>query len=373
MRTSTKQNVKYYLLALVVNAAVLAYPAKAGIIMSPYLQAMTDSSVIVMLETDNQQSAFVEFGTDSKLGRTTKTSFYKITPGRKKTYIHRIKLTGLSANTEYFYRAIHQKDTSQVFSFRSAPLPGNNFRIGAMGDFRNNPEMHNILARELKKHKPNLLLYTGDLCGNGSYSAFKEEFFVPEQLSLLAMAPMYNSLGNHENYSNFTDIFLQAPESDSGDEFYYSFEYGDLYVLVINTEGNYKKGGKQWKFIERDIKRTDKKWRIAVFHRPAYSAGGHGGDKAMQVISQELLVPNGINAVLNGHNHFYQRNHVDGVYHIVLGGGGAPLYDPKSSDFTIKSAKEFHYAVLDVEQSGIKVKVYDIYGKVFDEFSIEKP
>lgn len=345
-------------------------PAAAAILMEPYLQAGTQTSMIVMVESDTKNPVLVYYGTTEKLGTSVQTTFFKDVKGKKKRFVHRIKLTGLTPNTKYFYQATQDGDESKIYSFTTAPLPGTSFKIGVMGDFRNNPEMHSLLAKEIKKHNPIVLLYTGDLCGNGSYASWKEEFFVPGELELLPTAPMFNGLGNHENYGDLTDVFLQAPNSPSDNEYYYSIDYGDLHVVVINTEGDMSKNGKQWKFIEQDLKSTDKIFKMALFHKPAYSSGSHGGNKDMQLISRELLVPYGVCAAINGHTHYYQKNMVDGMYHLILAGGGAPLYEPKPADYVLKSVKDFHYSIFDVSPEKIDIKVFDLYGKILDEFSI---
>lgn len=370
----TEKKNYFSVLALLLSLFLLPFAsANAKIIMKPYLQAVSATSIIVMVETDSKEPVTVRYGLDEKLENKAETSFYKSTEERRKTYFHRVKLSGLTPGTKYFYKAFYGGSESEMHDFYTAVKPGVPFRFGAMGDFRNNPEIHSLLAKELKKHEPRMLLYTGDLCGNGSYASWKSEFFVPGEQDLLSHVPMFNGLGNHENYGKLTKVMLQAPDSPSDNEYYYSFDYGDLHVVVINTEGNLEPDGKQWKFVEQDLKSSDKKWKIALYHKPAYSTGSkHGCNEEMQHMAKELFVPYGVCAALNGHTHFYQKNMADGVYHLVLAGGGAPLHNAGNADFVLKTVKDYHYAIFDVSEEKIEVNVYDLYGKVLDNFSITK-
>ena len=72
---------------------------------------------------------------------------------------------------------------------------------------------------------------------------------------------------------------------------------------------------------------------LAYFHHPRYSSGMHGNDSSMQEIWQVLLA-NGVDIVLSGHDHDYERwqpmddaGNVDpdGIVQFVVGTGGTAL------------------------------------------------
>ncbi|MEJ5286065.1 MAG: metallophosphoesterase family protein [Bacteroidota bacterium] len=361
--------VPLFALILLANLSFL----QAKLLMKPYLQAIGPNSIVVMAETDTQDPVTVFYGKDKSLSNIAITSFFRTAEDRRNvTYVHRVVLNNLEPNSIYSYKVVHQKDTSEIFSFRSYVTEGNSFRIGIMGDNRSNPEVHSRKSKKLAKHNPYILLYTGDLCYSGKYFEWKNEFFTSEEQDLIAKAPFFNSLGNHEAKTDLVKVFLQAPKSASNDEFYYSFDYGDLHVLVLNTETDVSPDSPQWKFAEEDLARTTKKWKIVMFHIPAYSAGGHGGNKKMQEFTTRIFEKYGVDLVLNGHNHFYQRSQVNGIYHIVTGGGGAPLYTPKEAPWVQKSVQDYHYGIMDVSKDSIKLTIYDLRVKVIDEIEIKK-
>ena len=59
-------------------------------------------------------------------------------------------------------------------------------------------------------------------------------------------------------------------------------------------------------------------------HHPPYSSGGkHGSDKQLREVVEPIFVKYGVNVVLTGHDHFYERvKPQKGIYYFVSGAGG---------------------------------------------------
>jgi hypothetical protein len=92
----------------------------------------------------------------------------------------------------------------------------------------------------------------------------------------------------------------------------------------------------------------------------------------MVAMTRNLFEPLGVDIVLAGHSHFYQHNLVNGIHHFVPGSAGAPLYKPKKAPFTVFQAKTWHFMVMDVSKSKIKVFVYDYQGVLLEMSEVEK-
>ena len=182
----------------------------------------------------------------------------------------------------------------------------------------------------------------------------------------------FNAPGNHEGWKQNTKAFTQAPESKSGTQDYYSFDYGDMHVLVLNNELPLWEESNQYKFAQQDLAGTTKTWKIVVAHRPAYCAGGHGEDPDMKALTTKVFEPNKVNMVLGGHTHFYQHNLVNGIHHMVIGSAGAPLYEPVDAAYTIKSVKDYNFAVVDVTPDTIHMIVYNDKGTVLETIDLVK-
>lgn len=360
---------------ITIVAFFVSYNLDAKIIMQPYLQALTDSSVVVMVECDSDSPAKVEFADISTMViKTNKTKFSIPTQNRKKTYVHRILLYNLESDKRYQYRVIHGKDTSQWKQFRTFPREGKGFRFAVMGDNRSGPQIFGNIAKSIKLHNPLFSLYLGDLSFDPQYATWKEDFFVPDNLDLISEVPFYNAVGNHEGWEPNTKAFQQSFDVNSPDRNlpYYAFECGDIFFLVLSSMHPLSEGSEQFEFAKKSIATTRKKWKIAALHHPPYSCGGHKSSKAAQEISSKLLEPNKFDIVLAGHSHFYQHNLANGVRYIISGGGGSPLYEPSYCEFTLKSVKDYHYLIFDVSVDKISMKAIDLYGKIIDELELYK-
>jgi predicted phosphodiesterase len=360
------------LMAALIIISYFAFAKNYEVINSAYLQALTPNSVIVMVESRSTDDISVKFSKIDGKEKTAKTAFYKETETSPKTYVHRILLDGLEPDTEYNYEVFVGGKSFSKAKFRSGVLPGTPFRFAAMGDCRSNPKVHSKIAELIHSEKPLFSLYGGDICANESYESFRDEFFIPAELKLSAEVPFFNAVGNHEDWSQNTRAFTQWIESNSTQESFYSFDIGDVHFLVISTEHGITKDSEQWKFFVEDLKENKSKWTFALSHIPAYCSGGHGENHRMKRFVRGVLKPGGVDVFLTGHSHFYQRNYVEGMYHIVTAGGGAPLYTPKKANYVQKKAKVFHYCYFDVTTDQINMTVKDIDGKIIDTLELKK-
>ena len=212
---------------------LLVKVTNADIVMSPYLQAVTTNSIYVMVECDNTSPVTVNYGTTTSYGSVAVSESNQSTGSS--TYVHRIKLVGLNPNTVYYYQAVHGANTSSGASFRTAVNPGTPFRFTWMADTRTGTATHDQISALLLTRNPWFSLYGGDLCASTTYTSWKAEFFRTNELATIAQVPFFNAPGNHEAWGTTTKSFHQAPASASGTQDYYSFDYGDLHVLVINN------------------------------------------------------------------------------------------------------------------------------------------
>jgi Calcineurin-like phosphoesterase len=97
----------------------------------------------------------------------------------------------------------------------------------------------------------------------------------------------------------------------------------EFFVLDANDPTN----PDQLRFLSQALAASTAPWRVAVFHQPAYSCSHHGSTPAVDTEWLPLLANGGVDLVLNGHDHTYERfGPVDGTTFVVTGGGGAPLY-----------------------------------------------
>jgi hypothetical protein len=120
---------------------------------------------------------------------------------------------------------------------------------------------------------------------------------------------------------------------------YYSYDIGKWHVVSLNSEilvGRefFPQARAQEAWLRNDLKEHGKKCTLAYWHRPLFSSGTHGGT-AEALGLWKILYDNGVELVLNGHEHDYERfvpqtpagvvDSVKGIEEIIAGTGGADL------------------------------------------------
>jgi acid phosphatase type 7 len=118
---------------------------------------------------------------------------------------------------------------------------------------------------------------------------------------------------------------------------YYSFNLGGWHFVSLNSEIPHGRGSEQERWLRRDLSRDRRACELLYWHRPRWSGGKHGSDGSMQPLWQAAY-DHRVELVLAGHDHDYQRFYrLDalgrrdprrGVLEVVVGTGGAELYDP---------------------------------------------
>ncbi|MFZ4522528.1 MAG: purple acid phosphatase family protein [Bacteroidales bacterium] len=361
---------KYFLLFLF--SVFLTFQLEAKIMMTPYLQAVTQTSVYVLIECDRQDTVVVMYGTTPAFGGLAKTSDLAITTAKQGTWVHKVLLSGLTPSTKYYYQATQGKTISKQACFTTAAAPGNPFRMVWMADCRTGTDIFAKISRNMMEQNPVLALYGGDLCLNAKYKSWKKEFFIKDQLNFASHVPFFNAAGNHEGWVENTKAFTQSPVSKSGTPDYYSFDYGDLHVLCLNIGVPYGAGSPQYEFAKNDLSQSIQPWKIVMTHAPAYCRGGHGEDAELVKMTTKIFEPNKVDMVFAGHSHFYQHNLVNGIHHLVIGTAGAPLYAPEKAHYTVSQAMEHNFAVVDVSPEKFRVVVYNDDMKVLDTIELSK-
>jgi hypothetical protein len=102
---------------------------------------------------------------------------------------------------------------------------------------------------------------------------------------------------------------------------YYRFKKGNIAFYSLNS--NYM-DKKQVQWLEDELSKDTSDWKIAFFHHPPYSsASKHGSDKQLREVVEPIFVKYGMNVVLTGHDHVYERiKPQKGIYYFVSGAGG---------------------------------------------------
>jgi len=141
----------------------------------------------------------------------------------------------------------------------------------------------------------------------------------------------------------------------------------------------------QLRWLEATLAQDKHRWRIAYWHEPPYSTGGHGSNRFARRNIVPVLLKHGVDLVFCGHNHLYERsrpikdsalNPRAAVTFLTDGGGGVAgsrIFTP-DANFTAKAVETRSFFIL-VRVAGDTLTGQAISaaaGQPFDEFTLEE-
>ena len=139
--------------------------------------------------------------------------------------------------------------------------------------------------------------------------------------------------GNHDYHvSGGADYFTYFGNPPP----YYSFDVGSWHLVSLDGEISTSSGSAQETWFRNDLATHTNKCTLVYWHEPRFSSGAeHGDDTSKQTLWQDAY-NGGVEVVLSGHDHEYERfapmnasgvlDTAKGVREFVVGTGGAPLY-----------------------------------------------
>jgi 3',5'-cyclic AMP phosphodiesterase CpdA len=146
---------------------------------------------------------------------------------------------------------------------------------------------------------------------------------------------------------------------------YWSKTTGD--VLIVGLDSNQPADAGQLAFARRVLGGSDARWKIVALHHPPYSAGYQGSNLEVRRIWTPIFERYGVQLVLSGHDHDYQRSKpIVGVTYVVSG-GGAGTRRTGSADFTATSFSWHHFLDIGVFRDRLVLRAIGQNGRVADE------
>ena len=197
---------------------------------------------------------------------------------------------------------------------------------------------------------------------------FAEKFEKPYKLLLDANIPFYAALGNHDDPNQR----YYKPFGMGGRRFY-TYQKKDVRFFALDS--NYMDKDQQ-AWLERELKDSNAKWKIAYFHHPLYSSGAtHGSEVDLRAIIEPMFVKYGIDVVFAGHEHFYERLKAQNGIQYFTAGGSAKLREGniRKSAMTARGFDtEQTYMVIEIDGDVLRFQAISRRGKVVDSGEIAR-
>lgn len=365
--------------------------------------------------------------------------------------IYRVTLRNLVSGASVPYRV--ERQGVVVFEAQAQVRKSGAHRVVVFGDAADGSKGQAAIARAVAAARPDAVFIAGDLVyGRGRAAEYRARFFPlynGEAAPLMRRVPFLGVVGNHDvPFAGFADASayyaywsqpLNGPAlrpgekgaapvktgvhdaivAASGPAFprmaSFSFDYGQVHWTVLDSNGYTDWDSPQLKaWMEADLQAAKgAAWRILALHHPLFqSSRSHMDDQWMRPISP-LLEKYGVDLVLAGHVHNYQRTaplrfrhtqvgprgrpvagefmvdeafdgrtvtRARGPIHIVTGAGGAELYDPWQTDakaswqpWTRAFISDRHsFTVLDVAAKTLTLRQLDAEGRELDAITLTK-
>lgn len=323
----------------------------------PYLQQASPTQMTVRWRNTLYDSGRVRYGSTP----ATLTEAVDEATIPRGQFDHVVTLTGLTPNTTYNYSIGSGSDTlapapadnAATFTFTTPPMTGTavNTRVWVLGDAGtagNTDPSRQASVRDAfynftGARTPNLVLQLGDNAYNsGQDSEFQKAMF-DMYPTMLRRTVFWSCLGNHETdqATAFVDTYpyfeiytlpkaAEAGGVASGTEHYYSFDYGNIHFISLdsmtanrtvddpNTAQN--EDGPMAAWLRNDLQSNTATWTICFFHHPPYTKGSHNSDTEVELVQMRqnflpILEAAGVDLTLSGHSHIYERSYlIDGHY-----------------------------------------------------------
>lgn len=349
----------------------------------PYPQDVTTNSAYILWETNSGTESIVEWGLTNSLGNSTSGTSYAATDNVSK--MHEVQITGLNADTKYYYRVKTGSALSAIYRFNTNPTPESekSFSFVAVSDMQNDNANPNIFYQinhdgilnyfntnyggNIEDHL-GLILTGGDLVMSGTtYSQWQQTYFTPAE-GLIQYVGNYPILGNHEiNSTNYFNYFHLPANGPSGyNEHTWFKDYSN--VRFIGLDSNFEVVNYQTQAqldwltttLNDAATNTNIDFVVLMLHHPYKSELWTPGEVAYtgQVITKLEQFTNSTGKPtmhLFGHTHGYSRGQSKNAKHIWMdiatAGGNIDYWgEYPNADYQefSKSEDEYGFVVFEV-------------------------
>jgi 3',5'-cyclic AMP phosphodiesterase CpdA len=182
--------------------------------------------------------------------------------------------------------------------------------------------------------------------------------------------PFYPVLGNHDvkdDDGKSTMEFFDMPGR------YYTEHLGDADLFLLDA--TIAADPDQLTWLEGAFRDSQATWRIVVLHYPPFSCSRSAQSETLDLLP--VFEANGVDLVLTGHEHNYQRFELNGVGYVIDGGGGAALYDvgicpPGTPPLLAANDSTNSYVAIQGNTRVLELQTFGLDGSVIDELRLRR-
>ncbi len=306
----------------------------AAVTRGPYLQRGSPTGAVVRWRTDTATNSRVRFGPAPGSLTSNADDPAVVTE-------HVVAIGGLLPDTTYYYSVgttaatLAGGDAAHFFLTPPAAGTAKPTRVWVVGDSgtadANAAAVRDAYQTFTGTAHTDLWLMLGDNAYSTGTDAEYQAAVFNMYPAMLRKSVLWPTRGNHEfdgggtgstYYSIFTlPAAAEAGGLASGTEAYYSFNYGNIHFICLDSYGSDRSpGGAMATWLWNDLASASQTWIVAYWHHPPYTKGSHDSDWEGELVEMRqnilpILEDWGVDLVLSGHSHSYERSFlIDGHY-----------------------------------------------------------
>jgi hypothetical protein len=201
--------------------------------------------------------------------------------------------------------------------------------------------------------------------------------------------------GNHEyltpNAADYFEYFAPTTPEISAGRYYYSYDLGSWHVIVLDSNCKYLPGptwnpdngcvmgSPQMDWLAQDLANDAATCTLAYWHHPMFSSAESGFNQKTLPF-WKVLYANGVDVVLNGHRHVYERfapqdpdgtvDPQNGMVEFIAGTGGddhGVLQPSAAPNEIVRDNTSFGYLKLVLETFGYSYQFVPVAGGSFTD------
>lgn len=247
------------------------------------------------------------------------------------------------------------------------------WHFGALGDYGAGTVHQSRVAANMLRFRPELIITAGDnVYPTGRWQDYAKNWDPPQFMGLLARSTAFMpALGNHDMYrDDLRPYFGHFPHLEGRP--YYSFTHKNATFFALDSDQDLRVGSAQYRWLEHELKTASTTWKVVYLHYPMYGRDPNAFTEIRTAV-QPLLARYGVQLVVAGHEHNYQRSQaIDGVTHILTGGGGQQVFPftKRQPVHIARRAAAFHHLEMSVGEQRMVVRAIDEHGNRIDTVEI---
>jgi predicted phosphodiesterase len=270
--------------------------------------------------------------------------------------------------------------TPKTITETPCPGAGGTARFSFIADAQEGPEFLQEIADEISKFPGSMILSDGDLVEEGAQMYTWVDYF--NALSSVGGTRVTAAArGNHEYRSSATTNYWQNYFRLQAHEGHYSVDIGDVHLIVLNSNftDDPSQADYQLDWLKQELAKPAA-WKVVMFHHSPYSIGMfdniHAPKKEHLVLRAKyvpLFEAYGVDLVLTGHTHIFERSVKSGIQYIVAGPAGGKMgYPGADNPYSVLHAYKRTVTHVEATAHSLRATTLTIDGEIQDDLTLNK-